>query len=442
MSLLKSSRNSSESKKLFEFTNGVSVDALLAKQEVRVQKAWAEVLAEGGYLSATELKDAQETLDLALQLILENKFEWKIEDEDIHMNLERFLTEKKGALGKKIHLGRSRNDLIATTLRLYVHDELAECQTLVKKLLKTFVAQAEATLDIFIPGMTHLQQGQPIRLAHFFMAHAQAFSRDLKRLEEVKKQSLAHLPLGSGALAGCSINISLENLAKKLSFEAPTRNSYDSVGDRDFIVAGLQAYSLSALHLSRFSEDSIFYASSPIRLFLLPPDWSTGSSLMPNKRNPDVPELCRAKSAKIMSAPNEALMLMKGLPLSYNSDLHELKNTFQRVTAEYKTCLEILPNFVGGLKFSDEAAKNLCGQGHILATDLAEDFVKEGLPFREAYKKVAALVEEAQSKNLQIHEMNGKNFSMESSVEKKQRSGGTARQQVEAEIARFVKEFL
>lgn len=430
MSLLKNAHSAQEHALLYAFTNGIRVDAELAQDEVQVQKAWAETLAEGNYLSAAELAEALAGLDEALRLMLNQKFPWREEDEDIHMNLERYLTETRGDIGKRIHQGRSRNDLIATTLRVYTQRLMREQSLRVRTVLQSLLTQAEKTLDIFIPGLTHVQHGQPIRLAHFFLAHAQTFQRDLSRLALVQERCRESLPLGSGALAGTPLNISLENLAQKLNFKTVTANSYDSVGDRDFILEALQAYSLCALHLSRLSEDFIYYSSTAIGLLKLSKDWSTGSSLMPNKRNPDVPELTRAKSAKVMGAANEALLLTKALPMSYNSDLHELKSILQRAHAELQSCLVVVAPFTVELSVDPQVAAAMCAKGEILATDLADKFVAEGLTFREAYKKVAALIESGNTKHFSAAEL-------EASIEKRKSPGGSSRQRVVQELAKL-----
>ncbi len=306
MGVLRTDRNWGGKAKLYEFTQGIEVDARLARQEVRVQKAWARGLLEIGALSADEYGQVRAALDLALERILAGDFAWRIEDEDIHMNLERFVTEQAGVLGKKVHLGRSRNDLIATTLRLYVADEARAKAQEVAELILALIERADKDIDVIVPGQTHVQNGQPVRHSHVLASHAWALARDLESLRAAKNNALRAMPLGSAALAGTPLRVPLERIAAELGFHAPPLNSYDAVGDRDFCLDLLHAYSRLSMHLSRLAEDCVLWASSAMSLVKLPPDWSTGSSIMPNKRNPDVAELVRGKSAHVLVSINEA----------------------------------------------------------------------------------------------------------------------------------------
>lgn len=428
MAILRNSFNTKGAPALFQFTQGIDLDVYLAREEIQVQLAWADALANLGYLSAREKADAETHLSAALEDILHNRFEWRTEDEDIHMNLERYLTEKAGELGKKIHFGRSRNDLIATTLRLFVARMSLESEEQIRKLIASLIQKAESDTESFIPGQTHLQHGQPIRTAHFWLAHAQAFCRDLELFQYSKQRSLKNMPLGSGALSGVSLAIPLRELAKKLGFESAPLNSYDSIGDRDFILDYLRAISGAAIHLSRLSEDIIFYSSTAVGLFSLPKDYSTGSSMMPNKRNPDVAELGRAKSAHMMSAFNNASLLMKGLPSSYNSDLHELKRVLLNAIKEFQACFEIFPFFVEGIALQETTAKTLLSKGHILATFHAENKVLKGKNFRDAYSEIAAEIAKSGA------QANIDSAELSQAVEAKNNSGGTALGQIEIQI--------
>lgn len=435
MKVLNTDINTSDNNTLFEFTQGLDVDQFLYRQEIRVQKAWAMALEQAGVLTAAERLQLCQTLDKAQSLIENQQFEWKMTDEDIHMNLERFMTQELGELGKKIHTGRSRNDLIASTLRLYVHDEIAALIPQLQQTVSAIKIKSTEWIDIFTPGMTHMQFGQPLRFGHLFSAHGYTVLRDIQRLKNNQVECLEALPLGAAAFAGTHLKMDLSALAKSLQFTNPLQHSYDAVSDRDYMLSTLQSYSLLAMHLSRFCEDLLFWSSSGIKVLKLPYDWSTGSSIMPNKRNPDVPELVRAKMARVMTAAQEGLVLMRSVTPSYGSDIHELKRTFINATLELKKCFKVLPPFITGLVVDDVAAKTLLNKGHILATDVA-NHLATSTTFREAYVTVASAIRQADEKGLQIHEhyKNGQSFDFESSIEARSLSGGTSRKTALAAI--------
>ncbi|MBX7231079.1 MAG: argininosuccinate lyase [Bdellovibrionales bacterium] len=405
MSVLKTAKNPGEKKALFDFTNGINADRWLYRQEIKVQKEWVQSLTQIDILSESEAKQINLCLEEALQLIEQNKFQWRIEDEDIHMNLERFVTEKLGELGKKMHLGRSRNDLIATTLRLFIRDSIYEVHSSLTHLINILTVKAKDTATIIVPGSTHLQHAQPIRFGHILASFGWSFLRDKENLIHAAKQTMSNMPLGSAALAGTTLPINLSDLSQRLEFTAPPFNSYDSVGDRDFILNTLNAFSGIAIHLSRLAEDIIFWASTPVGLVALPKNWSTGSSIMPNKRNPDVPELVRAKSAHILAAQTNGFMLMKALPTSYDSDLHELKSVYLRSFSELKSCLDLIPTFINELAVHSDKADDLLKGGHLLATEVANHLTLRGLNFRDAYSLTASLVEFADSVNCSIEQI-------------------------------------
>ncbi len=450
MGILTNQRNAERPKALFEFTQGVDVDARLASHEVRVQKAWAKALAQARILDADEAAKISGALDEALSLIRAGGFEWRVEDEDVHMNLERFVTEKAGSLGKKMHTGRSRNDLIATTLRLFVHASVSETAQAVRQLALALVQRAEKDLDVLVPGLTHVQHGQPIRHGHVLAGHAWAFARDLERLQIAATRALAAMPLGAAALAGTTLELDFSKLARDLGFASPCLNSYDAVGDRDFMIEAIDAFASVALHLSRLSEDCIYWSSTAVGLVKLPKDWSTGSSIMPNKRNPDVPELTRGKSAHVIAAATNAHALVKALPTSYDSDLHELKGVYLRAFDQLGECLAVFPYFVAGLEPDPAKAERLLKTGHILATEVADELARNGVPFREAYAQVAALVERAEAQGVQIEDLGQsdwakhapklpadfpKKLGARSAVERRSAPGGTSLAQAQAGIA-------
>lgn len=433
--------NSNKGHGLLEFTHGLDCDRHLASAEIRVQRAWGRALARAQILTAHESEQLDDCLSQAEKEIHASTFEWRMEDEDIHMNLERYVTEKAGELGKRMHFGRSRNDLIATTLRIFVNECNGSIRTGLKNLAKSLEERAITDQGIILPGMTHLQHGQPMSCAHFYLAHAFAILRDIEVVDFSQQSTMSYLPLGSGALAGSTAKIDLSTLANELGFSKLSANSYDAVSDRDFMLQSLFSFAQAATHLSRLTEDIIFYSSSAVGLLELPKNYSTGSSLMPNKRNPDVAELTRAKSARIQSALGEGLAILKGLPLAYNSDLHELKRTYLRAFHELEAILGIFPTFVCGLRVSKKTAAELCNRGHILATDIADHFVThDKMSFRQAYKKTAELVSEAEVQGKQVHELQNlkqilTDQPLQHSVHQRELPGGTGPSAIQASLS-------
>ncbi len=336
MPVLQSKLNTTQPDALFTFTHGIPQDKRLARQEVAVQQAWLHGLASlPNMFTKKQVKTIETALAEALTDILADRFVWNIRDEDIHMHLERFVTERCGELGKKMHAGRSRNDLIATTLRLFVRDSLLDIRAELLPLLTTLIDQAEQQIDVVIPGATHLQHGQPVRLGHVLLGHAEAFRRDWLRLESTANAAVAVMPLGAAALAGTPLPIDLTAIARELGFTAVPRNSYDAVGDRDFMIEALSALALLGTHLSRFAEDCVYWSATPVGLLKLPTAWSTGSSIMPNKRNPDVAELTRGRGAHLLGALMDGLALVRTVPTSYGSDLHQMKKVMAQALISY-----------------------------------------------------------------------------------------------------------
>ena len=437
MSSLTSEINFQNNLDLLQFTQGIELDKPLASFEIAVQKAWAEGLFKAGFVTTDELNQLKQALDLALSQIQNGDFLWRVEDEDIHMNLERFLVEQCGELGKKIHLGRSRNDLIATTLRLFTQSTCNDLKKMVANFICVLTEKTEKEIEVIIPGLTHLQFGQPIRLSQVYLSYAWALKRDLKRLEFAEEMSMLSLPLGSAALGGTHLPVDLGTMAETLGFANAPLNSFDAVGDRDFILQALQSFSSIALHLSKISEDVIIWSSQPYGWVSLPQDWSTGSSIMPNKRNPDVPELVRGKCAQIIGFEQSANLLLKGLVNSYSSDLHELKRVLLPAITQLKECLGVLPKFFKGLHSQPEKIKTQLQQGHLLATEVANHLVEQGATFRDAFKQVAELVSRAESQSVQVHQLSSdlnSGLSFESAVEKRQNSGGTSRSSILSQV--------
>lgn len=449
MSVLKTEHNIGGDCDLYKFTSGIEIDKLLASQEIRVQSAWVNALVRGQHLSQEEGSIANSLLEEALGMIKQGTFEWRACDEDIHMNLERFITERAGDLGKKIHLGRSRNDLIATTLRLFVNDTAANALDWIAKLASALCDAAEKYASILVPGTTHMQHGQPISFGHILASHAWAFERDIKRLKNAQKSCLEYLPLGSAAFSGTPLKLDLAAIAVELGFESPPTNSYDAVSDRDFMIESMDAFASIAIHFGKLCQDIIYWSSSPVGLVKLPENFSTGSSIMPNKRNPDVAEIIRAKASRIISLANEAHNLVKSVPTSYGSDLHELKKTFVNSKAELSSSLEMMVPFIKAFALNEKRAQELLSTGHILATEIADHLTSQGMAFRDAYKKVAQMVRIAENKGVQVHKLDSEtvksilpevdvNFmkclSAESAVEKRNNPGGTSPSQVKQGI--------
>ena len=452
MPVLQTAYNAFQPRELFEFTNGIDVDSHLAVHEVDVQKAWVVALGRHGYISEQECAQALSLLDQALDLIKQGSFVWSIEDEDIHMNLERFITERNSELGKKIHQGRSRNDLIATTLRLFVADTQHKIQQQLGSVIGSLQQFAEENITVVTPGMTHCQHGQPIRFSQMIIAHGFALARDLKRLSHSRAGALEAMPLGASAFSGTTLDIDLFALAKELGFTHPSYNGYDSVGDRDFIAEALDSFGSVASHLRRFSQDVIFWSSTAVGLLHLPMQWSTGSSIMPNKRNPDVLELIRAKCSKIIAASNNCQNILSALPSSYSSDLHELKGVYLQALNDLQQALGVLVPFVNGLKINRKRAAELLTSGQVLATALANNLVASGMSWRDAYQTVASLVDTAEKNGLQVHQLSQEmavqhtkvpnlhlfsELSFENVVEASDQTGGTALERVKEGIEKL-----
>lgn len=417
--------------KLFEFTHGLDVDSLIFKHEIRVQKEWCRALNENGNIDDVALAKITTQLTKIEQQMKDGSFNWKTEDEDIHMNIERVLTEHLGDLGRQSHLGRSRNDLIATSLRLFVADELYKIDTAVKNISMALVEKSLSWIETIVPGITHMQFGQPVRFSHILSSHAWVFLSDLQRIKNARTSCLSYMPLGSAALAGTHLGVDLKRLSTTLGFDEPAQNSYYAVADRDFILDSLNAFAMIASHISRLCEDLMFWSQSSLRIFKITPEWSTGSSIMPNKRNPDVLEISRAKTARIISQASEGLFLVKSVLPSYGSDFNELKRTFTSSHKELFRTLTVLERLIRSSDIDTRQAHDCLNVGHILATDIANRYSERGLTFREAYTKVQEQIENSDHSEQQIHENIDADITFLSSVESRSNSGGTSLSQVQ-----------
>ena len=373
-----------------EFTESVSFDRELAEVDIRQSLAHTETLKRAGVLSEEEAEAIKRGLLSILEDIKAGRFEWKRELEDVHMNIERELINCIGRVGGKLHTARSRNDQVATDFRLYLKEQIKEILELLKALRKALTQKAAESVDIVVSGYTHLQKAQPIRLAHWFLAYREMFVRDTQRFADVYRR-LDASPLGSGALAGVDFPLDRFFTAKRLGFTRVLRNSLEATADRDFAVEFLNACNITMLHLSRLAEDLIIWASEEFGYVDLPDKLCTGSSIMPNKKNPDVLELIRGKTGRVLGDYVALSTVIKGLPMAYNRDLQEDKEPVFDAVRTLKGSLVGVRKIIEGLKPRKERMEENAGN-LTLATDLANYLVQKGVPFREAHHIVGSLV--------------------------------------------------
>jgi argininosuccinate lyase len=385
------------------FSASLPFDRRLFRHDIRGSIAHARMLAKVGLVTAAEAREIVAGLNEIEREIGDGHFRFDLADEDIHLAIERRLTEKIGAAGGKLHTARSRNDQVALDLRLYLRDEIAEVIGLVRGLRTALIKVARGNVDTVMPGYTHLQRAQPVSLAHHVLAYVEMFGRDRERLEQALERT-AVMPLGAGALAGTTLPIDRRMVARELSFRRIAENSIDAVSDRDFAVDFLAAAALIAVHLSRMAEEIILWTSTEFGFAEVPDEFSTGSSMMPQKKNPDLLELIRGKCGRIIGDLVAMLTILKGLPLAYNSDLQEDKERVFDALDALKPALELVTRLWPRIRFNRAAMRAAAG-GFALATDLAEYLVARGVPFREAHEAVGALVREAVATNRSIAEL-------------------------------------
>jgi argininosuccinate lyase len=374
-----------------EFSASVAFDARLLPHDVRVGIAWARMLARQEVIGKEEAKRLVAGLEALAKEWEADSLVLRQELEDVHMNVEALLTERLGEVGEKLHTGRSRNDLVATDLKLYVRDEIALLRKFVRDLQAALVRQAKANVRVIMPGYTHLQRAQPVLLAHHLLAYYEMLRRDDGRLTDCAWR-LDEMPLGSAALAGPAYPVDRQFLAAELGFGHLTRNSIDAVSERDFALELLSACSIIMVHLSRLCEELVLWSSQEFGFVELPDAFCTGSSIMPQKKNPDVPELVRGKSGRVFGALVSLLTMMKGLPLAYNRDLQEDKEPLFDALDTTKASLEVLSALIPGLKVRGERIRAALEAGYLTATDLADYLVGKGVPFRQAHHQVGELV--------------------------------------------------
>ena len=386
--------------RLRSYTESVSFDRALATHDIAGSKAHAKMLARIGVLKPAELRDILTGLDEILALIAAGKFTWRTELEDVHMNVETELTRRYPA-GAKLHTGRSRNDQVATAMRLWLKDQVAENQRALATLQGALLTWAQRDIDVVIPGYTHLQRAQPVLLAHHLLAYVEMLARDSGRLADGAARADV-LPLGSGAIAGSTLALDRSFVAKELGFACVSENSMDAVSDRDFIVEYHAACALLAVHLSRLAEDLILWSSAEFGFIRIGDAYTTGSSLMPQKKNPDIPELARGKSARVIGNLVASLTLLKGLPMTYNRDLQEDKEALFDTARTVQATLLILAEMLGDIAVQREACARAAADPLLLATDLADWLVRKGVPFRQAHHLVGEAVALAESRQIPI----------------------------------------
>ncbi len=436
------------------FTASIQFDQRLYQHDINGSIAHAKMLAKVGILTPQECQQILEGLESIRTDIAAGNFSWSVSLEDVHMNIEAELTKRIGVTGKKLHTGRSRNDQVATDIRLYLRDQIDQVCVEIKRLQTGLVNLAAQEADTIMPGFTHLQSAQPITFGHHLMAWYEMLKRDRSRLVDCRKR-LNQCPLGSAALAGTSFPIDRQYSAQLLGFEGVTENSLDSVSDRDFSIEFAAAASLVMSHLSRFSEELVLWTSSQFNFIDLPDRFCTGSSIMPQKKNPDVPELVRGKSGRVFGHLVSLLTLMKAQPLAYNKDNQEDKEPIFDIIDTLKDCLKAYADMVPAIEAKKENMLQAAMQGYATATDLADYLVNKGVPFRDAHevvgKSVAYGIEQGKDlSQLTLAELT--NFcseieedvfdilSLEGSVNARNHIGGTAPAQVREAIKRAKKD--
>jgi argininosuccinate lyase len=430
------------------FNASIAVDQYMAKQDIEGSIAHATMLAEQGILTKKGVRQIIRGLRAILSDVEEGKFKFKTELEDVHMNVESELIRRIGSVGGKLHTARSRNDQVATDFRLYVRDKTLDIMALLFETREVFVNLAEENLDVIMPGYTHLQVAQPILFSHHMMAYYEMFSRDQERFEDSLKR-LNVSPLGAGALAGTGFPINRQRTANLLGFSGPARNSLDAVSDRDFALEFLSAASILMMHLSRLSEELILWSSQEFGFITLPDSHTTGSSIMPQKKNPDVSELIRGKTGRVYGSLMGLLTVMKGLPLTYNKDMQEDKEGLIDAVETLLVCLKLTCSMLPKIKLNKERMYYAAGRAYSNATDLADYLAKKGLPFREAHeisgKLVAMGIQERKDlQDLSMQDMQRvsslidrdvyKVLTLESVVSVRNSYGGTAPKQVKLQI--------
>ncbi|MGW8394552.1 argininosuccinate lyase [Pseudoduganella sp. HUAS MS19] len=432
------------------YTASVFFDKRMAKADIQGSLAHADMLAAQGIIPAADLAAIQKGLAQVGAEIDGGQFEWQLDLEDVHLNIEKRLTELVGDAGKRLHTGRSRNDQVATDIRLYVRSAIDDITGLLQQLRGALVDLAEKNADVILPGFTHMQVAQPITFGHHMLAYVEMFGRDVERMQDCRKR-VNRLPLGAAALAGTTFPIDRLRVAQTLGFDDVCHNSLDAVSDRDFAIEFTAAASLVMMHVSRMSEELIIWMSPRVGFIDIADRFCTGSSIMPQKKNPDVPELARGKTGRVYGHLMGLLTLMKGQPLAYNKDNQEDKEPLFDTVDTVVDTLRIFADMAGGITVKPEAMRSAALQGYATATDLADYLVKKGLPFRDAHEAVAHAVRACDDLKIDLADMSldqlrafsplvGEDvfavLTLEGSVAARDHVGGTAPNQVRAAIAR------
>lgn len=444
------------------YTSSVFFDKRLWQADIAGSLAHAEMLAAQGIISAEDHASIQRGMAQIKEEIESGAFEWKLDLEDVHLNIEARLTQLVGDAGKRLHTGRSRNDQVATDVRLWLRGEIDLIGDLLKELQVSLVDVAEQNVEVILPGFTHLQVAQPVSFGHHMLAYVEMFKRDAERMADVRRRTNV-LPLGSAALAGTTYPLDRERVAKTLGMDGVCQNSLDAVSDRDFAIEFTAAASLCMVHVSRLSEELIIWMSQNFGFIKIADRFTTGSSIMPQKKNPDVPELARGKTGRVVGHLVGLITLMKGQPLAYNKDNQEDKEPLFDTVDTLKDTLRIFAEMVGGqlnpstgkkeggITVNAQAMEQAALKGYATATDLADYLVKKGLPFRDAHETVAHAVKAATSHNCDLSELplnvlQGFHpaiekdvyecLSLRGSLNARNTLGGTAPAQVRAQLAR------
>jgi argininosuccinate lyase len=392
-----------------QFTESISVDRRLYKHDVLASQAHARMLAEVGLVSADEATRICAALDEIAADIEAGRMEYRVSLEDIHTHIETALIAKLGDVGRKLHTGRSRNDQVVTDVKLWVRDAIDELDDRLRELQRAFVGMAERERDVILPGYTHLQRAQPVLAAHYFLAYAEKFQRDRERLADGRKR-VNVLSLGAAALAGSSLPIDRESVRRQLGFDSVANNSLDVSSDRDFLLEFVFGLSLIAVHLSGWAEEWIIWSTTEFNFLHLPDAFCTGSSIMPHKKNPDVLELVRGKSGRVIGTLNQLLILVKALPLAYNRDLQEDKAALFDAFDTVVGCLAVAAPMVGQTKLRREVIAARIEDGFLDATTLMEGLIAHGVPMRSAHEAVGRLVKECESRRCRLADLPAEAF--------------------------------
>ncbi len=435
------------------YTSSVSFDKRLWQVDIRGSLAHAAMLCQQGIIGQTDLDAIERGMSRITQEIESGQFDWKLELEDVHLNIEARLTQLVGDAGKRLHTGRSRNDQVATDVRLWLRDEIDLIGGLLLALQRALVDIAERHVAVIMPGFTHLQVAQPVSFGHHMLAYVEMFSRDAERMLDLRRR-VNRLPLGAAALAGTSYPLDREHVARTLGMEGVCQNSLDAVSDRDFAIEFTAAASLAMVHISRLSEELVLWMSQSFGFIDIADRFCTGSSIMPQKKNPDVPELARGKTGRVVGHLMGLITLMKGQPLAYNKDNQEDKEPLFDTVDTLKDTLRIFADMVGGITVKADTMEHAALKGYATATDLADYLTKKGLPFRDAHEIVAHAVKAAIAQGVDLSELPlqvlqkfnpaiGPDvfgvLSLRGSLNARNILGGTAPAQVQAQIQRHLK---